>query len=288
MMGGSAGAALSLAGFLLLLAPLLYVLGTGFDPATIDPDTFIAFIHCWGVLAVLSAVGLIMVKEMMISSRSEHSKLPNLGSIDKKIGWMVMETPILVSVLYYYAAAGAPGGAQGVMVGAFALHYTHRALIYPHRIRVEGKTMPVFTMLSAMGFYAINGFLVGHYFGAIANYPQGWLRDPRFYAGCVLFATGFAINVASDHTLINLRRPGETGYKVPRGGLFEYVTCANYLGECIEWAGFAVMSWCSVGLVYAVWVILPLIAQGRTVHQWYLQKFEDYPKNRTAIIPCLL
>lgn len=148
--------------------------------------------------------------------------------------------------------------------------------------------MGVLIMLSSMVFYAINGFLIGHYFGAIADYPQGWLSDPRFAAGSLLFAAGFVINFASDSILINLRRPGETGYKVPRGGLFEYVTCANYLGECVEWTGFAIMSWCPVGVVYAVWVNATLIAQSRIVHKWYLQKFEDYPKNRTAIIPWLL
>jgi len=28
--------------------------------------------------------------------------------------------------------------------------------------------------------------------------------------------------------LSNLRKPGERGYKIPRGFLFNYITCANY------------------------------------------------------------
>jgi very-long-chain enoyl-CoA reductase len=31
--------------------------------------------------------------------------------------------------------------------------------------------------------------------------------------------------------LANLRKPGEKGYKIPQGGAFNYVTCANYMFE---------------------------------------------------------
>ena len=43
----------------------------------------------------------------------------------------------------------------------------------------------------------------------------------------------------SDQLLVNLRKPGETGYKIPVGGLFDYVTGANFFGEIVEWTGFA-------------------------------------------------
>jgi 3-oxo-5-alpha-steroid 4-dehydrogenase 1 len=38
-----------------------------------------------------------------------------------------------------------------------------------------------------------------------------------------------------DLTLINLRKPGESGYKVPRGGMFELVSAGNYASEILEW-----------------------------------------------------
>lgn len=38
-----------------------------------------------------------------------------------------------------------------------------------------------------------------------------------FHAGSLLWLFGWVINLHSDHVLRNLRAPGETGYKIPRG-----------------------------------------------------------------------
>lgn len=35
--------------------------------------------------------------------------------------------------------------------------------------------------------------------------------------GSVLWLVGWLVNVHSDHILRNLRKPGETGYKIPTG-----------------------------------------------------------------------
>lgn len=63
-----------------------------------------------------------------------------------------------------------------------------------------------------------------------------------FLAGAFLFITGMAINWKSDGMLISLRRPGETGYKIPNGFLFNYISTTSLLGEIIEWTGFALMA----------------------------------------------
>ena len=43
----------------------------------------------------------------------------------------------------------------------------------------------------------------------------------------------------SDSILASLRAPGETGYKIPHGGLFCLLSAPNYFGETMEWCGFA-------------------------------------------------
>ena len=63
-----------------------------------------------------------------------------------------------------------------------------------------------------------------------------------FIIGSVLFWGGLAINWQADDILRNLRKPGEKGYKIPMGGMYTYVSGANFFGEMVEWIGYAVAS----------------------------------------------
>jgi 3-oxo-5-alpha-steroid 4-dehydrogenase 1 len=255
----------------------------------LDAETFTAFLIVWGAIGVLAPIGMSLSQQLPISSRVRATRLEALGTIDKKLGWIIMETPILIVVAYFYLAGPEPLNVSAIFIALFMLHYTHRALIFPHRIKVAGKRMPVIVVLATMSFYIVNGYLVGHYFGALRSYELSWLMDPRFIVGMTLFIGGCIVNVRSDTALINLRAPGETGYKIPRGGLFEYVSCPNFFGEIIEWAGFALMTWSSAGSVYAIWVCLTLFSTALGTHRWYREQFgEDYPKARKAVFPFVI
>ena len=61
-----------------------------------------------------------------------------------------------------------------------------------------------------------------------------------------------AVNLHSDHIIRHLRRPGDTRHYIPCGGMFRYVSSANYFGELLEWMGFAVASWSWAGAVFVV------------------------------------
>lgn len=104
----------------------------------------------------------------------------------------------------------------------------------------------------------------------------------------MLFFTGMAVNIHSDHILRNLRKPGETGYVIPRGGMFNFVSGANFFGEILEWWGYFLMSPSLPSLAFAVFTSSNIGPRALQHHKWYLQKFEDYPKNRKAIIPFIL
>ncbi len=255
----------------------------------IESEPFHRFLWYWGSASIFFAVGMHVLKMLPMSERSPSEALNYLGTIDKRTGWVIMEIPVLVVVIASYVLAGGQLDISAIMVGVFVLHYVNRALIYPWRLKVDGKVMPVHSMLSSIIFYIVNSYLIGYYFGALRSYETDWLLDPRFLAGITLFFAGLAINIHSDNILLNLRGPGETGYKIPRGGLFKYVSCPHYFGEILEWAGFALLTWSSVGLVYAIWVTLPLIAQSIGIHRWNRETFgDDYPAERKAIIPGLI
>ncbi|PON36913.1 3-oxo-5-alpha-steroid 4-dehydrogenase, C-terminal [Parasponia andersonii] len=91
-----------------------------------------------------------------------------------------------------------------------------------------------------------------------------------------------AVNVRSDRVLME---EADGGYKVLRGGWLEVVGCPNYFGECVEWLGWALMTWSWAGLGFLLFTSTNLVLRARENHKWYLDKFgEDY---RKVVIPSL-
>jgi len=65
----------------------------------------------------------------------------------------------------------------------------------------------------------------GRYFGEFGPvYTMSYIISPMFLIGASIWALGLAINIHSDYILSNLRKPGETGYKIPIGGVFNFVS----------------------------------------------------------------
>uniref|UniRef100_A0A8R7PDS8 3-oxo-5-alpha-steroid 4-dehydrogenase C-terminal domain-containing protein n=1 Tax=Triticum urartu TaxID=4572 RepID=A0A8R7PDS8_TRIUA len=64
------------------------------------------------------------------------------------------------------------------------------------------------------------------------------------YPGVLLLAVGIAGNFYHHYLILQLRKGGDndTGYKIPKGGLFEFITCPHYLFEITGFFGFAMIS----------------------------------------------
>ena len=135
------------------------------------------------------------------------------------------------------------------------------------------------------GFNVANGWLIG--WGLFVVAPERsleWLGRPAALLGLGLFFAGMVLNIDSDYRLLRLRRGGG-GYSVPRGGGFRWVSCPNYLGECVEWAGWALATWSLGGLAFAWWTFANLAPRAWANHRWYRRTFADYPRGRKALIP---
>ena len=116
-----------------------------------------------------------------------------------------------------------------LLVGLWCVHYVNRTLIFPFRLNTQGKRMPLAIVFSAIGFNAVNGGLNGWWLGFAAP-PDRPVPDALSLMGTGLFVAGMLINHWADTKLIGLRARG-TGYVVPRGGLFERISCPNHFGE---------------------------------------------------------
>ncbi len=103
----------------------------------------------------------------------------------------------------------------------------------------------------------------------------------------MIFVAGFVINRGADAALRRLRQPGDGGYRVPRGGLYRWISCPNYLGEILVWCGWALATWSLPGLAFALFTAANLAPRARAHHRWYREHFPDYPAERKALVPRL-
>eukprot|EP00483_Globobulimina_turgida_P008815 UN08833 len=101
---------------------------------------------------------------------------------------------------------------------------------------------------------------------------------------------GVCFNIHFGAILKNLRKPNESESRVPFGGLFKYVTSANYFGECIEWFGFALAASGNkiVGYSWPMFTFANLFPRAVQSHRWYKKKFDNYPNDRKIFFPFIL
>lgn len=186
----------------------------------------------------------------------------------------------------------------------------------------------------AFFFCLTNGWLQGSYlFTAPSSLPSPaedaqWLSSWQTRLGIGMFFVGWAGNQHADWILRHLRdKPKTTAtatagksaaqdsgakarkdgsesapspsspqsrYRIPHGGLFHYVSAANYSAEIFEWMGFALAaSAASSGpshpaIAFLLFTIMNLAPRGISAHRWYQRTFTEYPKGRKAIIPFVL
>uniref|UniRef100_A0A7M4F5E2 3-oxo-5alpha-steroid 4-dehydrogenase (NADP(+)) n=1 Tax=Crocodylus porosus TaxID=8502 RepID=A0A7M4F5E2_CROPO len=158
-----------------------------------------------------------------------------------------------------------------------------QTFIYPFLTR--GRPFPLHIVYFGMLFCLYNGFLQGYYLIYCAEYPTDWCSNIRFTSGMLLFSLGMGINIHSDLLLRQLRKPGETTYRIPQGGLFTYVSGANYFGEIMEWFGYAIATWSLPAFAFAFFTLCFIGPRAIHHHRFYLRTFTDYPKSRKALIP---
>ena len=242
------------------------------------------------IVWTLLALAIVPQQLKVTAPYGRHTRTGWGPMISNQLGWCLME---LVSLVVFAGLfLGGPAEKTAPMWVFFALwcaHYVNRSLIFPWRTHTRGKTMPLAIAGSAAAFNIVNAGLNGLFLGwAGASYPVEWLADPRFILGLAIFLLGAGINMWSDNRLIGLRRSGERGYVIPRGGLFDRISCPNHFGEIVEWSGFALMCWNLPALSFAIWTAANLIPRAMSHHGWYKRTFADYPPSRRAVIPGVL
>lgn len=241
----------------------------------------------WGlvVLAPITALALVFV----VAPYGRHQKSKSRASLPARWGWMLMESPSLWMFAWvFFQGQHANRLVPLLLMAVWGVHYVHRTLIWPFRMPKSPRRIPWSIVAGAFGFQLWNSYMNAAQIAHLGRYPDCWLYTPPFMAGLLLFGLGMAINLWADSRLFALRKPGETGYKIPRGGLYEYVVSPNYLGEILEWIGWAVMTWSGAGFAFALYTMANLVPRALEHRRWYLEQFPDFPRGRKAVFPGIL
>lgn len=237
----------------------------------------------WGLVV---GGGAYLLRQMQNCARYGRYAPTKARCCPARLGWFLQEVPALLVPLLLLLLSAETGTGRRLLIGTFMLHYFHRSIIYAFLTR--GRPIPLIIVVHAVIFCSLNGFLQGHFLLHCARFEDTWLTRARLTAGIVVFALGMIINIHSDYILRGLRKPGEVIYRVPHGGMFEFVSGANFFGEIVEWCGYAVAVWSLPAFAFAFFTICSIGPRACMHHRNYQQRFEDYPRSRKAIIPFIL
>ncbi|XP_024528091.1 polyprenol reductase 2 isoform X1 [Selaginella moellendorffii] len=120
-----------------------------------------------------------------------------------------------------------------------------------------------------------------------------WRLNWYQWLGALLFLWGWYHQYKCHQILASLSSEEESGegktYVIPYGDWFDKVSCAHYLSEIVMYFGLVFASGGTQATIWFLlaWVFSNLYLAAKETHEWYLSKFENYPKNRKALIPFL-
>ncbi|XP_011303975.1 polyprenol reductase [Fopius arisanus] len=153
----------------------------------------------------------------------------------------------------------------------------------------------------------ISHYIVGyiHYIGTltcILGESEGFINASQIsfhwsnltyldYSCAFGFLSASYLQLLSNYILSNLRKDGKgavvtKSYKIPRGGLFNYVTGALQFTEITMYFMLTIILWRSSTYHYVfLWVVINQIQTAVDSDRWYRIYFKDYPENRKICIP---
>jgi hypothetical protein len=246
-----------------------------------DPTPYTTALWVWSGLAVVVFVALFFVP----APYGRHLRRGWGPKVDSRWGWVWMELAAVLTVPALFVASGRNDPVSWLWLLLWELHYVHRAFVFPFlRPRRSARTPWAIVAMGA-AFNLVTGYVVGY--GLFVHdpvRPATWLDRPGFLCGLALFVAGMALNLDSDYRLLRLRRR-TGGYAIPHGGGFRWVSCPNYLGEVVEWVGFALATASPGAAVFAWWTVANLVPRARTHHAWYGRELGELPASRRRLLP---
>eukprot|EP00002_Diphylleia_rotans_P008766 TRINITY_DN18751_c0_g1_i1.p1 TRINITY_DN18751_c0_g1~~TRINITY_DN18751_c0_g1_i1.p1 ORF type:complete len:302 (+),score=57.04 TRINITY_DN18751_c0_g1_i1:64-969(+) len=207
--------------------------------------------------------------------------------------FVVLGIYLLRDQLYGARVAAGSWTEQVQLIGtaAWIAHYAKRLLetIFVHHF--SNATMPILNIFKNSAYYWGFAFLNGYYL----LHPQYTApASNQVYAGLALFTVSELCNFITHVMLRNLRPAGTRVRRIPRGFLFELVSCPNYFFEVLAWVGFTIMTQMAGAALFTFAGFFQMLLWALGKHRNYRKEFdgkegrEMYPKGRKAMIPFII
>ncbi|MEM7160721.1 MAG: DUF1295 domain-containing protein [Myxococcota bacterium] len=219
---------------------------------------------------------------------SKFAKRERRFALPSRLGMLVIYAPAVVLVWLPLVLRGVEMTPWHLLVATLiSLHFGKRCLevLFVHRY---SGVMNLGSVLLICSLYSSVSLLLGEVaateVGASGMPTEGfelWLG-----IGLALWILGTVGNLHHHRLLAGLRTPGESGYKVPRGGLFGLVATPHYFLEVVGWWGFALV-FHHVAAACIVWtMMLYLAGRAHNTRKWYRERMADQlPSGWKRMIP---
>lgn len=251
-----------------------------------------------------SRVALKNHDQTVVSYGVHNGAVLTVKDLGPQIGWrtvFVIEYfgPLLIHLALYlypslfYGVEAPRSELQTLACVLCAAHYLKRELesVFVHRF--SSGTMPLFNVFkNSFHYWVLGGLAIAYplYHPDYTQYTSTKLAQNL----ASLFLICMFGNLKSHIILKNLRPAGSTKRDIPRGFLFEYVSCPNYFFEIVQWVTFACMVQTITSAVFAVVSACQMYIWALGKHKQYKKEFngkngkELYPRGRKVLIPFLL
>ncbi|KAJ7563591.1 hypothetical protein O6H91_03G116100 [Diphasiastrum complanatum] len=136
----------------------------------------------------------------------------------------------------------------------WTLHYAKRIYETFFIHSFSHATSPVSNVYRNCCYYWSFATFIAYY----VNHPLYTpVSEKQMYIGFISGLIWQLANLYCHIILKNLRSQGKGGYQIPRGFLFNYITCANYTTEIYQWLGFNIATQTVAG--YSFLIVAALI-----------------------------
>jgi len=144
--------------------------------------------------------------------------------------------------------------------------------------------MPIFNILKNSFHYWLTGGLFIAYF---LYHPQYTVTKSDLYIRiCAVLFLLFELGNFHAHIILrNLRQAGSRDRGIPRGFLFEYVSCANYTFELAAWLVFCLFTQTLTAYLFWAQSFVQIALWAFKKHKQLKKEFGEKAPKRKVLIP---